>query len=176
MRSATGSLYGLLALLGIAGCVLAEASSPRDGGAPRDAARWADAAAKGADAGRAPPKQTGMITDDECVRRGGLVHTYSPTTSYRDVDPDTDPVREVRVCTYSHQKNGQRCRNDSDCTGGRCRCTGALSGPHSTRHDALRNLDGKPAWGVCSDSQLMSGVWYCLVRDGKIRLSGIIID
>lgn len=160
-----------------AGCSTATADigAPRDGGATRDAARAASGSgpSRGADLGAGPGP--GLITDAECERRGGRVRVYR-SSSRRRPRRDDESIPEVRVCTYSHQKNGQRCQNTADCMGGHCLCTGELSGPNPMRHPEVQKLDGKPGWGICSDLQLAPGDWWCLVNGGRIHLHGIIID
>lgn len=170
-------LLGIL-LAGGAGCsnATADSGTPRDGGATRDAARAARASdpKRGADLGKSPRPE--LITDEECERRGGRVHVYHPSSRRRPRRDEESAGAEVRVCTYSHQKNGQRCQNTADCLGGHCLCTGELSGPNPTRLPEVQKLDGKPGWGICSDRQLSPGSWWCLVNGGRIHLYGIIID
>ena len=40
----------------------------------------------------------------------------------------------------------------------------------------MQKLDGTPIVGRCSDDGFEQGRWYCLVRDGKANLNGIIVD
>jgi hypothetical protein len=130
--------------------------------------------ANGQDAGSAAGDS--MITDEECVARGGKIvteQTYAHLSRRRDPDR---PVHPFRVCRIPSPKNNATCRGESDCAGGRCYCTGALARPNPGDDPKLRALDGTPGTGQCSDEPVESGSWFCLVEGGKIQLSGIIID
>ena len=170
-------LLGTL-LAGSAGCstATADGGASRDGGAARDAARAASASGANRSADLGPSPRPDLITDAECERRGGRVRVYHASSRRHPRREAELEGPEVRVCTYSHQKNGQRCQNAADCMGGHCLCTGELSGPDPTRRSEVQKLDGKPGWGICSDLQLSPGSWWCLVNGGRIHLHGIIID
>jgi hypothetical protein len=117
-----------------------------------------------------------MITDDQCTARGGKIvteQTYAHLSARRDPNA---PVRPFRICHIPSPKNGAVCRDETDCAGGRCFCTGALARPDPQSDPKLRALDGTQATGQCSDEPVPSGSWYCLVGNGKVQLSGIIVD
>jgi hypothetical protein len=118
---------------------------------------------------------SGMITDEECVKRGGQIVTDETYAHLRRGDPHA-PVTPFKVCHFPSPKNDASCRGDAECGTGRCFCTGALARPDPMTDPKLRALDGTPATGQCSDQPLPSGSWFCLVHDGKVMLHGIIVD
>lgn len=122
----------------------------------------------------APPAPA-LISDEECVAKGGQVVTEE-TYAYLDRRHRDEPRTPFRICHYPSPKNGEACRKEADCAGGRCFCTGPLDRPDPQRFPELRALEGQEVTGRCSDSPLPSGEWHCLVSDGKARLQGIIVD
>jgi len=124
----------------------------------------------------APAAEPALITDEECLARGGHVVTEE-TYAYLDRRHDPDaPRQHFRICRVDSPKNGAACSGEADCQGGRCWCTGALSRPNPGDLPELRALDGQPATGVCSDRPIPSGEWRCLVEGGKANIHGIIVD
>jgi len=124
----------------------------------------------------APAPSAGLITDEECFARGGSVETEQTYANEGRRDPSITPT-PYRVCRVPSPENGHECRGEEECGRGRCYCTGELSGPDPRRRAPhIQALDGTPAVGICSDEHLPSGWWFCLVRDGRVMLSGIIID
>ena len=117
-----------------------------------------------------------MITDDECVARGGKIVTEQTYAYLRRARAPDEPVTPFRICRIPSPKNGATCRDDVDCAGGRCMCTGALARPDPENDPALRALDHTPATGSCSDEPLPDGSWFCLVVNGTVHLNGIIVD
>jgi hypothetical protein len=124
-----------------------------------------------------PPVPPGMISDETCIARGGHIETEADNPYARDGrDPDA-PVAPYRICRIPSPANGHSCRDDADCQGGMCRCTGVLSGPlPNDPRPEIQALHGQPTTGECSDDGFMPGRWYCLVGDGKANLNGIIVD
>jgi hypothetical protein len=118
----------------------------------------------------------GLITDDECIKRGGQVVTEQTYAHLRRSRAPDEPVTPFRICRIPSGKSGSACRGDADCAGGRCMCTGALARPDPERDPALSKFDGKAGVGRCSDEPLPDGTWFCLVEDGIVHLHGIIID
>ncbi|APR81151.1 Hypothetical protein A7982_06498 [Minicystis rosea] len=173
----------------IVGGALVGASCARAGDAPVDAgAPSAPASASAAvpvgpaDAGLADASlpEAGapeMITDDECRARGGKVVTEK-TYEHLNRRPRRpgEVVRPFRVCRIPSPENGKACRDKRDCGQGWCMCTGDLARPNPMLDPSLQKRDGEPATGVCSDAPLPSGMWWCLVGEGKAQLHGIIID
>lgn len=143
---------------------------------PADAPPAAPAPAA-APAPPAPAAEPATITDAECVARGGHVETEDDNP-YAGLGRDPDaPAVHYRICRIPSPANGRACRSEADCQGGRCRCTGALSGPlPNDDRPEIEALNGAPMTGVCSDEGFMPGRWYCLVTDGKANLNGIIVD
>jgi hypothetical protein len=114
-----------------------------------------------------------MITDEQCIARGGKIVTEQ---TYAHLRRRETPVTRFRICRIPSAKNGAACSGDRDCAGGRCFCTGALARPDPQSDPKLRALDGTAATGQCSDEAVPSGSWYCLVEGGKAELNGIIVD
>lgn len=117
------------------------------------------------------------ITDAECLARGGRVETEQ-TEAWLRRRPSApgEVVQPYRVCRIPAPENGHACSSSAACGLGRCRCEGELARPNPASDPALRDRDGAPGTGACSDAPLESGTWWCLVEDGKIVLHGIIID
>lgn len=123
-----------------------------------------------------PAPQPALITDAECLAKGGRViteQTYAHLDRRRHDDEARTPFR---ICKVPSPQNGASCRGDADCEGGRCFCDGALSRPDPQNDPALLALDDQPTTGRCSDEPVASGSWWCLVVDGKANLHGIIVD
>jgi hypothetical protein len=136
-------------------------------GTKRDAA---DAGSQGSD--------SAMITDEQCLARGGQLVAVPKHASPRGrpgLDDEGGGDAQT-ICRYPSPKNGAKCRGDGDCAGGFCLCTGALDRPNPQDDPKLKALDGTPATGACSDGRLPKGKWFCVVKDGKVELHGIIID
>lgn len=124
----------------------------------------------------APAPQPALITDEECVAKGGRViteQTYAHLDRRRD---PSEPVTPFRICKVPSPKNGAACGDAADCAGGRCWCAGALDRPNPANDPALAALDGTAATGTCSDEPIPSGEWRCLVVGGKVVVHGIIVD
>ena len=117
-----------------------------------------------------------MLTDEQCVARGGHIETEQTDADLRGERSPDEPVTPFRICRIPSPRNGASCRGDADCAGGRCFCTGALSRPDPEDDPALRALDGTATTGRCSDKPLPDGSWFCLVEGGTVHLNGIIID
>jgi hypothetical protein len=122
----------------------------------------------------APPPA--LLTDDECIAKGGRVITEQ-TYAYLDRrhDPDRKPA-PFRVCRIPSPKNGHACAGEADCDGGRCFCTGEFSRPDPENDPALLARDGQAGTGRCSDEPVESGAWWCLVEGGKVHVQGFIVD
>lgn len=119
---------------------------------------------------------TGLITDEECLARGGTIETELTYEHLRRREPRA-PMQPFRICRIPSPRNGDDCRDDADCAGGRCFCTGDLGGPNvASRRPELLTRDGQAAVGRCSDARLQSGSWFCLVDEGRVVIHGIIID
>jgi hypothetical protein len=171
-RAALGLVGVALAAVGI-GC--GAPARARVSGSATESASADPAAGAGADAvGAAAPA---MISDEECVARGGKIVTESTYAHLRrHADPDVPPT-PFSICHFPSPKNGLACGDERDCSGGHCFCTGELSGPDVLRrHPALESLDGTAGAGVCSDEPVASGAWFCMVSGGKIRFHGLIVD
>ncbi len=117
-----------------------------------------------------------LITDDDCLARGGAIVTEETYAYLRRARAPSEPIAPFRICRIPSPKNGADCRADGDCAGGRCFCTGALARPDPENDPALRALDGTAATGRCSDQPLPDGSWFCLVEGGMVHLAGIIVD
>ena len=124
-----------------------------------------------------PPTEPAMITDEQCLAKGGQVITEQ---TYAHLDrrhrEDDAPRQPFRVCHVPSPKNGAACRDDADCEGGRCFCDSPLNRPNPQRFPELAALDGTQGTGRCSDEPVPSGEWWCLVVGGKVVLNGIIVD
>lgn len=124
----------------------------------------------------AAPPPPALITDAECLAKGGEIWTEQ-TWAHLDRRRDpTETPRPFRVCHVPSPRNGAACAGEADCAGGRCWCEGALSRPDPQRDPALLALDGLPTAGRCSDLPIPSGEWRCLVVGGKAVIHGIIVD
>ena len=119
--------------------------------------------------------QPALITDEQCIAKGGRVITEQTYAHLNRRERD-EPVTPFRICKVSSPKNGETCKGDEDCAGGRCFCQGALSRPNPMNDPALAPLDHTPGEGRCSDEPVPSGDWFCLVSGGQINLHGIIVD
>lgn len=128
-----------------------------------------------AEAAPVPDPVLALITDEECVARGGTVVTEETYRHLDRRDPD-GPRTPFRVCRIPSPENGKACTGKVDCGQGRCYCTGPLSRPDPQRVPDLLALDGTAGEGRCSDEPVESGAWRCLVVDGKVELQGLIVD
>jgi hypothetical protein len=129
-----------------------------------------DPAAPSVPEASSPGTESGHVvltdSDSVCISAGGKMRRV-PSDARRP------PVRE-RICMVDSPKNGTACSDTSECAGGRCLCTGDLSGPGAaTRHP---ELDGTAQRGICSDALLLPGDWYCIVGLGHAGVHGIILD
>jgi hypothetical protein len=118
-----------------------------------------------------------MITDEACIARGGHIETEKDDRwAGLGRHPDA-PRRPYRICRVPSPANGKSCADAADCQGGRCLCTGILSGPlPNDDRPEIQALHGTPHTGVCSDDGFMPGRWHCLVSGGQANLHGIIVD
>ncbi len=170
------STFLLLLVLGAAND---KPSAPATDAGTNEAEAPADGGAKSTDGGASNADSDGreLITEDECRRRGGQVMTEQTYAHLRRRHrPGSESTHHFSICHYPAKENGQSCGNDSDCGGGHCFCTGKLDRPNPGDDPELRVLEGKPAKGICSDEPIPDGEWRCLIKNGKIELSGIIID
>ena len=110
------------------------------------------------------------------MAQGGVIRVPEPRASHGDPSESLDSPR-VSICYRAPPSLGKACRGAADCERARCMCTGDLAGPLRNNLDAkLKARDGKPAVGRCEDDSLIPGKWFCMVKDGKANLRGIIID
>ena len=83
-----------------------------------------------------------MITDADCLARGGQIVTEQTYAHLRRGRAPDELVAPFRICRIPSAKNDATCGGDGDCAGGRCYCTGALARPNPQDDPALRALDG----------------------------------
>jgi hypothetical protein len=90
---------------------------------------------------------------------GGAEPDAPPALPY--VAPSGDaPVGDVLTAPPTH---GQTCTDTDQCGDGRCYCSAPI-GP-----------GGGPATGFCYTGRVQTNVWWCLVEDGRVLQTGVIV-